>query len=93
MVGGVLALSRAVTRAWLESNAPALRRELSDLTAIRAGLSFEEVFTQVWHEIFGATTRELVRNGVIPSARAKEARSPGSISVLWRDSLYAFVPG
>ena len=93
MVEDVLALSRSVMRSWLEASAPVLRRELSDLTAIRAGLSFEEVFTQIWHEIFGATTRELAHTGVIGSAHSKEARSPGSLSVLWRDSLYAFVPG
>jgi hypothetical protein len=74
MVERVLALSRSVMRSWLESEALPLRRELSDLTAVRAGLSFEQVFTQVWHEIFGATTRELARRGVIASARSGGVR-------------------
>jgi len=93
MLERTLAASRSVLRAWLASRAPELRRELSNLTAIRSGLSFEEVFTQVWHEIFGATTRELARDGMIASAYAREARSKGSFSVLWRQRLYAFVPG
>ena len=93
IVDEALALNRKVLRSWLEWRGPWLRRELSGLTAIRAGLSFEEVFTQVWHEIFGATTRELARGGIIASAREKGARSPGSFSVLWRQSLYRFIPG
>lgn len=93
MIDPALALSRSVMRAWLESRAPEIRRELAGITAIRAGLSFEEVFTQVWHEIFGATTRSLAREGVIASAYGKHARSKGSFSVLWRQSLYAFIPG
>ncbi|HET9794128.1 MAG TPA: hypothetical protein VFS34_06665 [Thermoanaerobaculia bacterium] len=93
MVEKLLATSRNVMRPWLESHAAGIRRELAGLTAIRAGLSFEEVFTQVWHEIFGATTRELVRDGVIASAYGREARSKGSFSVLWRPRLYAFIPG
>jgi hypothetical protein len=93
MLDKTLALSRAVLRPWLASRAPELRRDLSNLTAVRAGLSFEEIFTQVWHEIFGATTRELARDGTIASAYGKGARSKGSFSALWRQRLYAFVPG
>ena len=88
-----LALNRRVLRSWLQFRGAWLRRELSGLTAIRAGLPFEALFTQVWHEIFGATTRELARAGIIASAYAKGAHAPGSFSVLWRQSLYKFIPG
>jgi len=93
MLEKTLALSRSVLRAWLAAREPELRREMSGLTAIRAGLSFEEIFTQVWHEIFGATTRALARDGMIASAYGGKARSKGSFSALWRQRLYAFVPG
>jgi hypothetical protein len=88
-----IALSREILRSWLARHYPEMKRDLTDLTAVRAGLSFEAVFTQIWHEIFGEVTRELARSGMIASSSSPGVRYKGSFSVLWRQSLYAFSPG
>jgi hypothetical protein len=93
MLERTIALSRDILRSWLRERYPAIRRELSDLTAVRAGLPFEALFTQIWHEIFGEVTRDLARDGTIESAYDHSRRYPGSLSVLWRQSLYVFTPG
>jgi hypothetical protein len=93
IVEKTIGLSREVMRAWFEKRVPELRRDLGDLTAVRAGLPFEAVFTQVWHEIFGDVTRDLARSGFIATAYAPTVRFKGSFSVLWRQSLYRFLPG
>jgi hypothetical protein len=93
MIERTIALSREILRSWLRERYPAIRHDLSDLTAIRAGLPFEALFTQIWHEIFGEVTRDLARDGTIESAYAPVRRYKGSLSVLWRQSLYAFAPG
>jgi hypothetical protein len=93
MLERTIALSRDILRSWLRERYPAIRRDLSDLTAVRAGLPFEALFTQIWHEIFGEVTRDLARDGTIESAYDRSRRYPGSLSVLWRPSLYAFTPG
>ena len=93
VVAKTIALSRQILREWLEDRIPEMKRDFSDLTALKAGLPFEAVFTQIWHEIFGAVTRDFARNGFTASAYAPEVRYKGSFSVLWRQSLYRFVPG
>lgn len=93
MIDRTIATSREILRRWLRDHDPGLRRELAGMTAMRAGLPFEALFTQIWHEIFGRATRELVRNGMIESAYDPSRRYKGSLSVLWRQSLYEFIPG
>jgi hypothetical protein len=83
-----LALSRQIMSEWLTEIYDSIRSEIGPLTIERHGLSYEVAFTQIWHELFGATTRELARSGVVSDPRAAGAASPGSISLLWRMSLY-----
>lgn len=93
VVSGVLALSELVLTEWLEEHYPTLRRRLHSLTAVRQGVPFEALFTQVWHELFGRTTKEMVRAGVVFDPRGGSVRYPGSLGVLWRRSLFPFDPG
>ena len=67
--------------------------ELAGLTTLRNSLPFEALFTQIWHEIFGLVTRDLVRLGVTADAYTQDVPYKGSFSALWRPSLYSFIPG
>lgn len=93
MLDAALHLSRTIMVQWLNRNYRPMRAEIGPLTMKRHGLTYAEAFTQIWHELFGATTRELVRAGVIADPYAAGQASPGSISLLWRASLYHFAPG
>jgi hypothetical protein len=92
MVQAVLALSRSVMERWLTDNYASIRSELSDLTALRQGVPFESLFTQIWHELFGRATRDLAQAGVIADPYGPEIRFKGSLPLLWRSSLYRFDP-
>jgi hypothetical protein len=92
MVNRALELSREILNGWLKSNYPAIRRELKNLTAIRQGVSFESLFTQIWHDLFGLATRELAHAGFTEDPSAEGVKYKGSQATIWRHSLYDFDP-
>lgn len=93
MVESALSLSRTILTDWLKRTYPLIRRDLSGVTAIEHGVPFESLFTQIWHELFGLTTRELVASGFLADPRGLARRYKGSLPVVWRLSLYEFQPG
>jgi hypothetical protein len=88
MLNSALDLSRAVIVDWLKQNYAPIQGDLSDLTAVRQGISYAAMFTQIWHELFGLTTRELIESGQIEDPRAANVVWNGSIPVVWRADLY-----
>jgi hypothetical protein len=88
MVAAALKESRAVVADWLRANMGPMQSDLSDLIALRQGVPFGAVFTQVWHEIFGLTTRELVNGKMIEDPRGPTAPWTGSIPAVWRHEVY-----
>ena len=92
MVDAVLGLSRRILSDWLGEHVPEMRREMGSLTAMRQGVPFESLFTQIWHEIFGLATRELVSSGLLFDPSGPAMRTKGSYPVLWRQDLYDFQP-
>jgi hypothetical protein len=93
MLRQALALHRKILHQWLESHYPKERAQLSGLTAMREGVPFESLFTQIWHEYFGLATRQLVRRGFIEDPYSPVLRHPNSIAMVWRRSIYHFDPG
>lgn len=88
MLDSALSLSRKTIENWLRQNYRPMRGELSGLTAMRAGVPYEALFSQIWHELFGLATRELVRQRIIEDPRAPSANRPGSIPAVWRTAIY-----
>jgi len=85
-----LALSRRVITDWLARYYGPMKADLAGLTALRQGVPYESLFTQIWHELFGLATRQLAAAGVIEDARGPAVRYPGSLALVWRSSLYHF---
>lgn len=90
LVDAALRWSREVLTGWLAAHYPEIRKEMGSLTAMRQGVPFESLFTQIWHELFGLTTRELVRSGLLFDPSGPKIRYKGSYPVLWRQDLYDF---
>jgi hypothetical protein len=88
MLNSALALSRSVISEWLAQNYTPMRRELFRLTAVRQGIPYPAMYSQIWHELFGLATRDLVSEGLIEDPRGPNAVWPGSIPIVWRTSLY-----
>lgn len=93
MVEGAMSLSRSILSGWFKENYPSIRRELNGLTAMKHGVPFESLFTEIWHEFFGLATRELVASGLLTDPRGENRRYKGSLPALWRLSLYDFQAG
>jgi hypothetical protein len=90
MVEAGLALSARIIEQWLTDCFPRMRSDLGSLTSIRQGVPFESLFTQIWHEFFGRTTRDLVRSGLLFDPAGPEVKDKLSYPLLWRWSLYHF---
>lgn len=88
MINEALGLSRKILEEWFEKNYEDIKGGLSDLTALQHGVPYESLFTQIWHDLFGLTTRELVHSGFIADPRAENVRYRGSFGALWRNALY-----
>ena len=76
-----------VMEAWLSANYDDVKAQLSDLTAIRYGVPYPDVFTQIWHYLFGTANRQLVEAGVFVDPYASSRRYKGFIPVVWHKSL------
>jgi hypothetical protein len=83
-----LALSWQIFSEWLKANYGRMREDLGVLTAMKQGVPFESLFTQIWHEWFGLTTRQLVHAGFMFDPYGKDVTYKGSFPALWRLSLY-----
>lgn len=88
MLGATLTLNRNILKRWLSDNYEPMRRELGQLTAMKQGVPYPALFSQIWHEMFGLTTRELVAAGVIEDPYAAGFPWKGSVPALWRTTLY-----
>ncbi|MDE2014769.1 MAG: hypothetical protein KGJ75_17775, partial [Alphaproteobacteria bacterium] len=88
LVDATLALGREAMTAWLNKNYIPIRRDLSRLTALRQGVPYPALFTQIWHELFGLATRELVADGLIENPNGPGASWKGSIPAVWRTAVY-----
>ena len=88
MLNSALALSRNVITDWLTQNYTPMRRELFRLTAVRQGIPYPAMYSQIWHELFGLATRDLVAEGLIEDPRATNAVWPGSVPAVWRTAIY-----
>jgi hypothetical protein len=80
-------LNKAIIRRWIAANYGPIRGQLRDLTALRQGVSYEALFTQIWHELFGLATRELVAQHLVGDPYAPTNPSPGSLGMAWRPDL------
>jgi hypothetical protein len=63
MVDAVRAMGRQVMDAWLEQNGAAVKDSLGGLNAIRFGVAYQQLFTEIWHYLFGMANRSLVESG------------------------------
>jgi hypothetical protein len=88
LVDQSLDLSRQILSEWLTTNYGKMREDLGALTAMKQGVPFESLFTQIWHELFGLTTRQLVHAGFMFDPYSQGTTYKGSFPSLWRFSLY-----
>jgi hypothetical protein len=87
MLDAARAQSRAIVVRWLRANAAHMRRDLGDLSAVRAGVPYDQVFTEVWHYLFGAVNARLASSGMIADPYAEGSQWRGFVPFVWASSL------
>jgi len=87
LVHAVNAKGGAIFKTWLAKNAPEIRKQLTGLSALQAGVSYEELFTQIYHHIFGRANLELARRGFVSDPYGPETPFTGFIPFVWDASL------
>jgi len=80
-------IGRETMEKYFDSNYEQLHKDLSELTPFRYGLEQNIFFYSIWHDIFGATNRILVKEGLFADPYSKVYGSKGIIPVVFHSSL------
>ena len=72
MIDAARALSWQMMSDWLDANAANTEADLGELTAIKYGVPYGQLFTEIWHYLFGLTNRALVESGHFADPYAEE---------------------
>lgn len=89
MLDAALKLSNQIMVGWLDDNYDRVKADLGGLTAIRHGVPYEDLYTQIWHYTFGLVNRELVRTGFFQDPYDEARASQGFIPFAFLVSIYA----
>ncbi len=87
LIEQVRAEGRRIMEAWLQRNHPVVRRRLAELTAVKAGVPFEQLFTQIWHDMFGWANYRLVQQGLLIDPYGPRSLYEGFQPFVWETSL------
>jgi hypothetical protein len=87
MMDDVLRISRQIFYDWLAANFEPIREDLAGITPLRYSVPYDEVFTQVWHYLFGIANKRLVENGFFADPYAPDRKFKGFLPAVWDRSL------
>lgn len=79
MIDAARVLSRRIMAGWLDRNFLSIQDSLRDLAVLRYGVPYRQLFTEVWHFIFGLTNRALVEGGQFADPYAADHLSKGVV--------------
>jgi hypothetical protein len=88
MVQRILKIGREEMERWFESGYRQLHDELAELSPFRYGVSQEDFFYEIWHDIFGAANRILVQSGLFADPSSEYYRAKGVIPLVFEKSIY-----
>jgi hypothetical protein len=88
LVDETLRLSREMISAWLREDYPHLEQELNALSPMKNGVPFKLAFSEVWHEVFGFTTKILAEEDFYADPYAPGSQFRGFVPIVWSATLY-----
>lgn len=86
-VRALLKLSREIMQGWLTRNFEPIKSKLGNITPLRYGVPYAQVFTQIWHYIFGTTNRILAERGLLTDPYEPHRKYKGFIPAVWHPKL------
>lgn len=87
MLDAVRDRGRRIMRTWLTQNYASLREQLAGLRALRAGVPYQVVFTQIWHDLFGWANNHLARDGFVYDPYGPDAEWVSFVPFVWEAPL------
>ena len=87
MIDAARELSWLLMDEWLELNYASLEAELDRLTARKYGIPYRQLFTEIWHYLFGLTNKALVASGHFADPYAEERVSKGMFPFVFSADL------
>ncbi|NIL94333.1 MAG: hypothetical protein GTO71_07820 [Woeseiaceae bacterium] len=75
---------------WLDLNYSTVQARLELLTARKYGVPYRQLFTEIWHYLFGLTNRALVASGHFADPYAEERIGKGMIPFVFDADLLEF---
>ena len=72
-------LSWLLMESWLDRNYSTVRAELETLTVLEYGVPYRQLFTQIWHYLFGLTNKALVASGHFADPYAEKRIAKGML--------------
>jgi hypothetical protein len=77
MIDAARELSWLLMDEWLDLNYSTVQAKLDRLTARKYGIPYRQLFTEIWHYLFGLTNKALVASGHFADPYAEERLSKG----------------
>jgi len=90
MINNALEKGRRILKEWLSENYDSISNDLQSLSPMKNGLPFSLAFNEVWHYIFGFTTKYLAENGFYINPRNPEYRFKGYVPLVWSSEVYNY---
>jgi hypothetical protein len=83
----ILERVRTAMDTWHAAHYATVKKELANLTAVKQATTFEVMYTEIWHYIFGYTNLYLAEAGFMTDPYAAGWPFPGFVPVLWANVL------
>lgn len=72
---------------WLDLNYSTVQAKLDQLNARKYGVPYEQLFTEIWHYLFGLANKGLVESGHFAGPYAEDRLSPGMLPFVFEANL------
>lgn len=87
MVADLMLLGRDAMKDWLKKDYEPFRESVKEISPLRAGVPFPEVFAQLWHYIFGIANQKLVEAELFSDPYAADHVQKGHALAVWEPGI------
>lgn len=83
MVADLMRLGKDAIKEWLAKDYQPFHESVKDISPLRAGVPFPEVFAQLWHYIFGIANQKLVEAELFSDPYGEDHVQKGHTLAVW----------
>lgn len=91
MINNVTELSKKIIKQWLDTYYYKMKQELQSFTTLKHGITYETLYTRIWHYIFGYVNKQLVKEGFFKNPYDDNINYKGSLVVTWKKNVFRYL--